>query len=197
MMRQRIVVLRQTRGTEPFDGLRGALMQDLAPLQQDGMVGHFLREGVLERIFQLGEQPCLIEELRGLQMRQAPVHGRHGPSTSAWSSVAGTRCRGRRPPAGGFFLPGQPVDARCQHRLHRGRHLHGSAGLAPDDRPHARRPGPRSRPGRARSLPERRDCPPYAQSRAGEWGRLASSPSRACKNASALTGGRGSSRSCV
>ena len=34
-----------------------------------------MREGVLEGVFQLGEEAGLVEELRGLQVRQAAVQG--------------------------------------------------------------------------------------------------------------------------
>ena len=68
MMRQRVVVLRQALGKEPFDGLRGAFMQHPAPLQQHGVVGHFLRQGVLEGVRRLREGRLLVDELFGLQV---------------------------------------------------------------------------------------------------------------------------------
>jgi hypothetical protein len=68
MMRQLIVVLRQALGKEPLDGLRGTFMHDPAPLQQYGVVGHFLRQGVLEGVRRLRERRLLVEELLGLQV---------------------------------------------------------------------------------------------------------------------------------
>ena len=56
MMGQRVVVLRETLGKERFNGLRGAFMQLPPPLQQHGVVGHFLRQGMLEGVGQLRKQ---------------------------------------------------------------------------------------------------------------------------------------------
>ena len=58
MMRQLVVVLRQALGKEPLDGLRGAFMHDPASLQQHGVIGHFLRQGVLEGVVRLREGRC-------------------------------------------------------------------------------------------------------------------------------------------
>jgi hypothetical protein len=43
-------------------------MQDPAPLQQHGVVGHFLRQGVLEGVGRLRESRLLVDELLGLQV---------------------------------------------------------------------------------------------------------------------------------
>jgi hypothetical protein len=39
-------------------------------LVQHAAVGDLVRQCVLERVLKVGEQPCLVEELRGLQARQ-------------------------------------------------------------------------------------------------------------------------------
>ena len=124
MMRQGVVVLRQTLGKEPLDGLRGTFMQAPPPLQQHSIVGDFLRQGVLEGVFQLREQARLIEELRRLQVRQAPLHGRPGDSAMACRSAAGhLRADDCSRLEELFLLRGQAVDTRRQHRLHGGGHL--------------------------------------------------------------------------
>ena len=69
----------------------------------------------------LGEEPRLVEEFGGLQMSQA-----------RWSASSGSLGNGLQQRQGhlganhgggleeGFLLRRQPVDARRQHRLHRG-----------------------------------------------------------------------------
>ena len=47
-------------------------------------------EGVLERVLDLGEEAGLVEELRGLQMREAQVERSSGTSAMAWRSAKGT-----------------------------------------------------------------------------------------------------------
>ena len=89
-------------------------------------------EGVLEGVLDLGEEAGLVEELGGLQMREAQAEqASSGISAMAWRSARGTSvpmtaaaCRRR------FLLGWQPVDARRQDRLHRGRHLHARRALA-------------------------------------------------------------------
>ena len=61
MMGQRVVMLRQSIGTKPLDGLRDAFMQDPPPLQHHSVVGYFLREDMLESVCQFGNQAGLIE----------------------------------------------------------------------------------------------------------------------------------------
>ena len=50
-----------------------ACVQHPPPLQQEAAIGHLVREGVLEGVFALREQPRLVEKLRRLQVRQAAV----------------------------------------------------------------------------------------------------------------------------
>jgi hypothetical protein len=51
---------------ERLKGLDDPGMYHATPLLQETSVGDLMREGVLKRIFALGEQPCLIEKLGGL-----------------------------------------------------------------------------------------------------------------------------------
>ena len=89
-----------------------------------------------------------------------------------------------------LLLRRQPVDARRQHRLHRGRHLHGSAAAAPGDR---RPASPTSTPvsTRVRTLSSRKKGLPSVRAISSclSGARLGSSPSRACEEC--LGAGRG------
>ena len=48
---QIIVMIGQTRGEQQLDGARDILMEQLAPLAQDGAVGDFLGQRVVEIVF--------------------------------------------------------------------------------------------------------------------------------------------------
>ena len=48
-------------------------MQGAPPLLQQAAVGHLVGEGVLEGVRLLREEARLVEELRRLKVRQAPV----------------------------------------------------------------------------------------------------------------------------
>ena len=60
--------LGQALGIVLFHRLDNAAMQRAAPLVQQAPVGHFVRQGMLEGLFQLWEEVRLIEKLRCLQM---------------------------------------------------------------------------------------------------------------------------------
>ena len=51
---------------ECLKGCDNTGMQHPSPFLEQTAIGHLMREGVLKRIFALGEQPCLIEKLGGL-----------------------------------------------------------------------------------------------------------------------------------
>ena len=78
MVRQAFHLLGHPFGRERLEGLDQARVQPPPPLQQEAVVGHLVRQGVLEGVFALGEQACLIEELRRLEVRQAAVQRRLG-----------------------------------------------------------------------------------------------------------------------
>ena len=83
-------------------------------------------QGVLEGVVRLGEQAGLVEELRGLEMGEAAVQGVFGQLGDGLQQGQGDLMandgRGLQQP---LRLGRQPVDARGQDRLHRGRHLDG------------------------------------------------------------------------
>ena len=85
-----------------------------------------MREGVLEGVGTLGKQAGLVEELRRLEVRQAAVQrlvGRVSDGLQQRPGHLGANDRSGLEQA--FVLRWQPIDARCQQRLHRGRHLQG------------------------------------------------------------------------
>ena len=128
MVRQAFDLLGHPLGRERLEGLDNARVQHPPPLQQQAAVGHLVRQGVLEGVFRLGEQAGLVQELRRLQVRQAAVQRRLGHVGNGLQQGQGhLRANHRGGLEQPLLLRRQPVDARRQHRLHRGRHLHGSA----------------------------------------------------------------------
>jgi len=89
-----------------------------------------VRQGVFEGKFALGEQPRFVEELGRLQVCQTAVQGRLGQLGNGLQQGQGYLGADDR---GGlehmFLLWRQPVNARCQYRLYRGRYLQAGEGL--------------------------------------------------------------------
>ena len=105
-------------------------MQHPPPLLEQAAVGHLVGEGVLEGILALREEARLVEELGRLQMRKARRQPSSGTSAMACRSGQGhLGADDRRGLEQALLLRRQPVDARRQHRLHRGRHLNARQGL--------------------------------------------------------------------
>ena len=157
-----------------------------------------MRQGVLEGVRTLGEEPRLVQQLGRLQERQLAVQdvlGLLGNDLQQGPGDLGADDRRRLEEA--LLLRRQAIDPGGQHRLDRGGHrqsVEGGAELVgpwfPDQ--HARLDQG------ADTLFQEERIPFGARNQQGVSGvRLASSPSRACNNASALTAGSGSSRSCV
>ena len=71
MVGQPFDLLGQPVGIERLDGLDDAGVQRPPPLLQQAAVGHLVGEGVLEGVFELGEEARLVEELGGLQVGEA------------------------------------------------------------------------------------------------------------------------------
>src|SRR5262245_41754454 len=78
----------------------------------------------------LGKQPGFVEKLSGLEVRQPAVQSLFGQLGNGLQQGKGHL---RANNSGGLeeelLLGWQPVDACCQYRLHRGRHLNGGQGL--------------------------------------------------------------------
>ena len=95
-----------------------------ATLLQQAAVRDLVRERVLEGVLEIRKEPGLVEELGGLQVVE--------PATERLVRQLGDRLEQRERHVladdGGdleqaFVLRGEPVDARRQHRLDRGRDL--------------------------------------------------------------------------
>ena len=85
---------------------------------------------MLEGVGALREEARLVEELGGLEVRQAAMQrrlGQLGNGLQQGKRHLGANDRGGLEEL--LLLRGQPVDARRQHRLHRRRHLDGRQGL--------------------------------------------------------------------
>ena len=157
-----------------------------------------MRQGMLEGVVRLGEQAGLVEELGGLQVRQAAVQrglGQLGNGLEQRQGHLGANHRGGLEEP--LLLRRQPVDARRQHRLHRGRHLNGWQRLRQVVGPWFAHQHPGLHQGAHALLQEEGVALGARNQELLEGHQAGSSPSRACKNSSALAGGSGSSRSCV
>ena len=60
-------------GRQRLEGLHDAGVQDAPPLLQQAAVGHFVGEGVLESVFELGEETHLVEELGRLEVHETAM----------------------------------------------------------------------------------------------------------------------------
>ena len=198
MVRQAFDLLGRPVPGERLQGLDDAGVQHPPPLLQETAVGHLVRQGVLEGVLTLGEEPRFVEELGRLEMREATMQRRLGPLGDGLQQ--GQRHVGADDGGGleqALLLGGQAIDARGQHRLYRGGHLQAVEGCAeaigawfPNQHPGLHQV--RTLSSRKKGLPSVR-----AISSGVSGARLGSSPRRACNSSSALAGGNGSSRSCV
>src|SRR5262249_56515167 len=69
VVRQPVNLLGEPLRRQPFEGVDNGGVQRAPPLLEDTPIGYFMRQGVLEGIFQVREQVCLVKELGRLQMR--------------------------------------------------------------------------------------------------------------------------------
>ena len=199
VVRQPFHLVGEPVGIVLFDGRHNAAMEQALPLVQQPPIGHLVRQGVLEGVLALREQAGFVEELGGLQVRQAAVQrlvGRVGNGLQQRPGHLRANHRGGLEQA--LLLRWQPVNARRQYCLHRGGDLQALQRPAPGDRHRARPPGlPVST--RVRTLSSRKKGLPWVRAIRSclSGSRLGSLPSSAWRNSSALAGGSGSSRSCV
>src|SRR5215470_5485653 len=73
MMREAFDVLGEPIRMGTFDRADDPGVKLLAPLFEQGAVGHFMRERVLEGVLGIREEPRLVEELRCLQPRESTL----------------------------------------------------------------------------------------------------------------------------
>jgi hypothetical protein len=67
MVSQAFGVLGEAIGVECFDRADNVRVQHTPSLVQEAAVSDLVRQGVLERVFDIWKQPRLVEELGGLQ----------------------------------------------------------------------------------------------------------------------------------
>jgi hypothetical protein len=97
-MSELAVVLLQPIVKEVFDGVRRALMQDTALLWQQGIIGHLLGEGMLERIRRLRKDRLIVDKLLLLEVGQQLIKLRFGllrdPSEQGEGKPSTDHCHG-------------------------------------------------------------------------------------------------------
>ena len=105
-------------------------VQRAPSLLKQAAIRHLMGQGMLEGVFQLGEKARFVEEFGGLQAGEAAVDRLLGQLSNGLQQAPGDVVANDR---GGleeaFFLGWEPIDARGQHRLHRGRDVNGRLGL--------------------------------------------------------------------
>src|SRR5713226_3556325 len=124
MARELLDLLEEPLGVELLDSFYDPRVEHPAAVVQYGCVGDVMRQRMTERVLRLGEQACLVKELCGPKMRES--------ATERLVRELGDRLEQREryvlADDGGrleqtFVLREEPVDARRQHRLDRGRNL--------------------------------------------------------------------------
>jgi hypothetical protein len=73
MVRQTFDLLGYAVRSQRFEGLDNAGMEHPPPLLEEAAVGDLMGEGVLEGVFALRKETCLVDKLRRLEVRQAVV----------------------------------------------------------------------------------------------------------------------------
>ena len=144
-------VFREPVGMEPFERLHDPNVESPAPLLEEAPVGDLVGEAVFEGVLEIREEAGLVQELRGLQVRESPAESLLGLLGDGLQEGEGDLLTDdRRSLDQAFLLGREPVDPRRQDRLHCRRYLNarkcgGQAigtpladqGLGFDQRPHA------------------------------------------------------------
>ena len=124
MVRQALDLLGHPLRGERLQRLDDACVQHAPPLLEQTVIGDLMGQGVFEGEVALGEEPRLIEEFGGLQVGEAVIEVRLGQLGNGLHQGHGhLGANDRSALEHVLLLRRQPVDARCQHRLHRGGHL--------------------------------------------------------------------------
>ena len=74
VMGEQLDLLRDAVGELRFQHAKGAAVQRPATLTQEALIRHFQRQGMLERVFELGEETRFVKELGGLQLGETAAH---------------------------------------------------------------------------------------------------------------------------
>src|SRR5688572_28761572 len=68
VMRQELRLVLDNIGETPLESQRDALVAVLAARAKQGLISDFVRERVLESVFEVGKHPDLVKKLRRLQL---------------------------------------------------------------------------------------------------------------------------------
>src|SRR5262249_47198675 len=113
-------MLSQPVGMETLDALHDLPMEGAPSLLQEARVGDVVREGMLEGVREIREEPRLVEELSGLQVAQAapdsPLRSFGDRLKKRQRHILADDGGGLEKP---FVLGREPVNARGQDRLGR------------------------------------------------------------------------------
>ncbi len=124
MMRQAFHLLGHPVPGEPFQGFDDAGMQRPPPLVQQTPIGYLVRQGMLEGVFQLGEEARLVQELRGLKVGEVVVQfGIQQVGNSGQKGERHLRANDCGSLQQALGLGWEPIDAGRQHGLHGRRYL--------------------------------------------------------------------------
>src|SRR5262245_54298279 len=130
MLGQPFRLLSETIGIKPFAGLDDTGVQGPPPLLQETAVGHLVGEGVLEGVFQLGEEASFVEELGGLQVAEPAAQFLLGQLPDSLQKGDGhLRTNDRRGLEEPLLLRRQAINTSRQDSLHRGGDLQAVEGL--------------------------------------------------------------------
>jgi hypothetical protein len=125
VVRQALDRLGQPVPGEQLEGLDDAGMQYPPSFLEHTAIGYLVREGVLEGVLVLREEARFVEEFGRLQVRQAAMQRRLMQFGNGLQQGQGHLCADDSSSLEeALRLRRQTVDARRQHRLHRGRDLH-------------------------------------------------------------------------
>ena len=124
MVGQPLDVLGQPVRIAAFDGADDPGVQGLAPVLEQGAVGDFMGERVLEGVLGIRKEARLVQKLGRLQMREPPLHRilrrlRHGVEQHEGHVLADDRGRLEQL----LVVRREPVDPGRQDHLHRRRDL--------------------------------------------------------------------------
>ena len=121
---QPLDVFGQPAGIGALDGADDGGVEGVAPVLEQGAVGDFMGERMLEGVLGIREEPCLVEKLGRLQMREPPMYRflrrlRHGVEQHERHVLANDRSRLEQP----LVFGREPVDPGRQDHLHGRRDL--------------------------------------------------------------------------
>jgi hypothetical protein len=136
MVRQAVDLLGHPLGHKRLESFDQTRVQHPPPLQQEAVVGYLVCQGVFEGVFLFGEQAGLIQELSGLQLRQATVQPCLRQVSNSLEQQQGYLMANHRSSLQQvLLLRRQAVHACCEYSLYCGRYLNARQRLGQPIRP--------------------------------------------------------------